>query len=60
MSWDSKGHKSFGRAQVRWVKGRKLRAADGRTGYERHNGFTVRCNFDVGQNCLKILSAVLQ
>ena len=30
MSWDSKGHKSFGRAQGRWVKGGKLRAADGK------------------------------
>ena len=42
---DSKGRKSFGRAQGGWVKGGKLRAADGKTGYERHNRFPVRCNF---------------
>ena len=30
MSWDFKGHKSFGRAQGRWGKGGKLRAADGK------------------------------
>ena len=58
MSWDSKGRKSFGRAQGRRVlKGGKLRAADGRTGYERHNGFTVRCNF-ARQNCVKISAGV--
>ena len=35
------------------------RWADGETYCERHNGFTVRCNFAVRQNYLKILSAVL-
>ena len=52
MSWDSKGRKSFGRVQGGWVKGGNQRAADGRSGYERHNGFTVRCNF-ARQNCIK-------
>ena len=53
MNWDSKGRKSFGRAQGRWVKGGKLRAADGIIGYEKHNRFPVRCNF-ARQNCVKI------
>ena len=34
MSWDSKGHKSFGRAQGRWVKGGKLRATTDFTSFE--------------------------
>ena len=50
MNWDSKGRKSFGRAQGRRVlKGGKQRAADGRSGYERHNRFPVRCNFACGK-----------
>ena len=28
MNWDSKGRKSFGRAQGRWVKEGKLRASN--------------------------------
>ena len=52
MNWDSRGRQSFGRAQGRWVKGGKLRAADGKIGYERRNRFPVRCNF-ARQNCVK-------
>ena len=59
ISLDSKGRKSFGRAQGRRVLKRgNLRAADGRSGYERHNGFTVRCNF-ARQNCVKISTGFL-
>ena len=28
MNWDSKGRKSFSRAQGRWIKGGKLRASN--------------------------------
>ena len=54
---DSKGRQSFGRAQGRRVKVGKLRAADGKIGYERRNRFPVRCNF-ARQNCVKISAGV--